>query len=62
MNTAPNGLTIQCYDGQGLREQEDELLAVYQEAYADRLHDPFFIQPASGSGSNGVASVTAFGW
>ena len=25
--------------GQGLREQKDELLAVYREAYAKRLHD-----------------------
>jgi ribosomal protein S18 acetylase RimI-like enzyme len=42
MNTTPDELTIQRHDGQGLREQKDELLAVYQEAYAERLHDPFF--------------------
>lgn len=50
MNTTPDELTIQRHDGQGLREQKDELLAVYQDAYAERLSDPFFIQPASGSG------------
>src|SRR5262245_844801 len=42
MNTTPEELTIQRHDGQGLREQKDELLALYQEAYAERLHDPFF--------------------
>ena len=42
MDTPPNELTIQRHDGQGLREQKDEVLAVYREAYAERLGDQFF--------------------
>lgn len=42
MSATPEELTIQYHDSQGLRAQKDELLAVYREAYAERLHDPFF--------------------
>src|SRR5262245_17443599 len=42
MNTTPEELTILRHDGQGLRKHKDELLAVYQAAYAERLGDPFF--------------------
>ncbi len=62
MNTTPDELTIQRRDGRGLGEQKDELLAVYQEAYAERLGIRSFTQPVSGSGWNEVAHVTAFGW
>lgn len=33
---------VQCHDGQGLRDHKDELLAVYQVVYGERLSDPFF--------------------
>jgi GNAT superfamily N-acetyltransferase len=39
---AATELTIQRHGGHGLLEQEDELLAVYREVYAERLNDPFF--------------------
>jgi len=39
---ASTDLTIQRHDGQGLREQKDDVLSVYREAYAERLDDPFF--------------------
>ncbi|MGH3546866.1 MAG: GNAT family N-acetyltransferase [Pseudonocardiaceae bacterium] len=42
MSTILDELTIQRHDGQGLREQKDEVLAVYHDAYAERLGDPFF--------------------
>lgn len=42
MKPSPAELIIQRHDGQGLREQKDEILSVYQEAYTERLHDPFF--------------------
>ena len=42
MKPPPAELTIQRHDDQGLREQKGEILSVYQEAYAERLHDPFF--------------------
>lgn len=35
-------LVLARHDGQGLRAQREELLAVYQEIYAERLTDPFF--------------------
>ncbi len=35
-------LTIQRHDGQSLRNQKDDVLTVYREAYAERLQDPFF--------------------
>jgi ribosomal protein S18 acetylase RimI-like enzyme len=41
MNTTTE-LTVEHHDGPGLREQKDDVLAVYQEAYAERLSDPFF--------------------
>jgi ribosomal protein S18 acetylase RimI-like enzyme len=40
--TRANDLAVARHDGEGLREQRDEVLAVYQEAYADRLDNPFF--------------------
>lgn len=39
---APSELAIRRYGGHGLLAQKDELLAVYQEVYAERLSDPFF--------------------
>lgn len=42
MNTTPDELVVQCHGGRGLQEQKDEIIFVYQEAYAERLHDPFF--------------------
>jgi GNAT superfamily N-acetyltransferase len=35
-------LTVQWFNGRGLRDQKAEILAVYQEVYAERLSDPFF--------------------
>jgi GNAT superfamily N-acetyltransferase len=42
MKPPPAELVIQRHDGQGLRGQKDEILSVYRDAYAERLHDPFF--------------------
>jgi ribosomal protein S18 acetylase RimI-like enzyme len=36
------GLVVTRHDGEGLRNQEDDILAVYREAYAERLDNPFF--------------------
>ena len=38
-------LAIQHYAAAGLHEQREELLAVYAEAYADQLDDPFYSLP-----------------
>ncbi|MFL6127243.1 GNAT family N-acetyltransferase [Actinophytocola sp.] len=35
-------LAVARHDGEGLRAQQDDILAVYREAYAERLDDPFF--------------------
>lgn len=35
-------LVVVRHDGEGLRRQQDEILTVYREAYAERLDDPFF--------------------
>jgi ribosomal protein S18 acetylase RimI-like enzyme len=35
-------LSIERHDGHGLRDQKQEILVVYHEAYAERLSDPFF--------------------
>lgn len=35
-------LVVTRHDGQGLRDEEDDILAVYCEAYAERLDNPFF--------------------
>jgi ribosomal protein S18 acetylase RimI-like enzyme len=35
-------LTVVRHNGEGLREQKDDILAVYRETYAERLDDPFF--------------------
>ena len=35
-------LEIARHNGEGLRDQRDDVLAVYREAYAERLDDPFF--------------------
>jgi GNAT superfamily N-acetyltransferase len=42
MVTTTPELTIEQWDAHGIREQRDELLAVYTEVYAERLGDPFF--------------------
>ncbi len=42
MSAAPAELELQREAGQGLRDQKEEILAVYQEVYAERLTDPFF--------------------
>lgn len=39
---ADTELLVQRFDGQGLRAQRAEIMAVYREVYADRLSDPFF--------------------
>lgn len=35
------GVVIDLLDAAGMRAIRDEVLALYQEVYADRLHDPF---------------------
>lgn len=35
-------LVVTRHGGQGLRERKDDILAVFREAYAERLDDPFF--------------------
>lgn len=35
-------LTVVRHNGEGLRKQKDDILAVYREAYAERLDNPFF--------------------
>lgn len=40
--SASTHLSIQRHDGQWLREQKEDVLSVYREAYAERLDDPFF--------------------
>ena len=35
-------LVVTRHNGEGLRNQKDDILAVYREVYAERLDDPFF--------------------
>jgi ribosomal protein S18 acetylase RimI-like enzyme len=35
-------LVVTRHNGEGLRNQKDDILAVYREAYAERLDNPFF--------------------
>lgn len=42
MTSRATDLVVARHDGKGLREQQDDILSVYREAYADRLDDPFF--------------------
>jgi ribosomal protein S18 acetylase RimI-like enzyme len=42
MGAVPAELELARHDGQGLRDQKEEILTVYQEVYAERLSDPFF--------------------
>jgi ribosomal protein S18 acetylase RimI-like enzyme len=35
-------LIVVRHNGEGLREQKDDILTIYREAYAERLNDPFF--------------------
>lgn len=57
-------LVVVRHDGQGLRRQQDDLLTVYREAYAERLDDPFFYPERfwerieRGSHRDGVRLVT----
>jgi ribosomal protein S18 acetylase RimI-like enzyme len=64
VSVAPAGLELERHDGQGLRDQQEEILTVYREVYAERLSDPFFY-PArfwerveSGSFRDGFRLVT----
>jgi ribosomal protein S18 acetylase RimI-like enzyme len=41
VNRAPE-LVVTRHNGQGLRNQKDDILAVYREVYAERLDNPFF--------------------
>lgn len=42
MTSRATDLVVARHDGKGLREQQDDILSVYREAYAERLDDPFF--------------------
>jgi ribosomal protein S18 acetylase RimI-like enzyme len=42
MGGNPAELAIERHDARGLHERKDDVLAVYQEVYAERLSDPFF--------------------
>lgn len=42
MSTTFDGLAIERHNAADMRQRKDELLAVYEEVYAERLSDPFF--------------------
>ena len=42
MGRNPAEFAIERHDARGLHERKDDVLAVYQEVYAERLSDPFF--------------------
>lgn len=60
MNTAPVELDIQRHDAEGMKQQKDDLLRVYQEVYAERLNDPFFYPDRFWKRLEGYASREGF--
>jgi ribosomal protein S18 acetylase RimI-like enzyme len=60
MKTMSGELTIQRHDAEGMWRQKDELLAVYQEVYAERLSNPFFYPDRFWQRLEGYASREGF--
>lgn len=60
MDTAPAELVIQRHDAEGMQAQKADLLAVYQEVYAERLSDPFFYPDRFWNRLEGYASRDGF--
>ncbi len=60
MNTTSGELVIERHDAEGMHAQKDELLAVYHEAYAGRLSQPFFYPDRFWDRLEGYASRGGF--
>jgi ribosomal protein S18 acetylase RimI-like enzyme len=60
MADIPDELTLARHDAAGMQTQKAELLSVYQEAYAERLDQPFFYPERFWKRLEGYASRDGF--
>jgi len=60
MVSSPAELTIECHNSQGMRRLKNELLAVYEEVYVERLNNPFFTPERFWGRLEGYASRDGF--